>query len=53
MSRNMAPRRPIFLVRIEGKPGAEGIRQLRAFLKHLLRAHGFRCLETCEVPTGK
>jgi hypothetical protein len=49
----MAARRPILLLRIEGKPGAEDIRQLRAFLKHLLRAHAFRCLEAREVPTGK
>ena len=47
----MAARRP--LLRIEGKPDAEGIRQLRAFLKHLLRARGFRCLEARESPTGK
>jgi len=47
----MAARRP--LLRIEGKPDAEGIRQLRAFLKHLLRARGLRGLEARESPTGK
>jgi hypothetical protein len=42
-------RRPIFILRIEGKPGAAGIHALRALLKSLLRRHGFRCLDVREI----
>jgi hypothetical protein len=41
--------RSVFIVVIEARPGAEGIRQLRALLKVLLRKHGFRCLYGCEI----
>jgi hypothetical protein len=46
MKRNREPR-PIFTLRIEGKPGT-GIRALRWVLKTLLRKHGFRCLAARE-----
>jgi hypothetical protein len=41
-------RRPIFTLRIEGKPGAAGIHALRFLLKRLLRQYGFRCLDIRE-----
>jgi hypothetical protein len=41
-------RRPIFTLKIEGKPGAAGIHALRALLKVLLRRHGFRALDVRE-----
>jgi hypothetical protein len=40
--------RPTFVLRLQGKPGADNIRRLRAVLKSLLRVHGFRCLEAIE-----
>jgi hypothetical protein len=40
---------PIFVVKLQGKPGAAGIRALRWVLKVLLRRHGFKCLEAHEV----
>jgi hypothetical protein len=46
-------RRPIFTLRIEGKPGAEGIRSLRWLLKTLLRRHGFRCVEVLESSSNE
>jgi hypothetical protein len=48
MKRNREPR-PIFTLRLEGKPGAAGIRSLRWLLKALLRRHGFRCVEVSET----
>jgi hypothetical protein len=39
--------RPIFTLKIEGKPGGS-IHALRALLKVLLRRHGFRCVEAIE-----
>jgi hypothetical protein len=41
-------RRPIFTLRIEGKPGAAGIHALRALLKILLRRYGFRAVDLRE-----
>jgi hypothetical protein len=43
--------RPIFTLRIEGKPGTADIRALRWLLKTLLRQHGFRCLDVSEGET--
>jgi hypothetical protein len=40
------PRR--FTLTLEGRGGAAGIRSLRWVLKHLLRQHGFRCLDCVE-----
>jgi hypothetical protein len=45
--------RPIFILRIEGRPGAEGIRSLRWLLKTLLRRHGFRCVEVSETSSNE
>lgn len=41
--------RSVFVLRLEAKPGAAGIRQLRALLKALLRRHGFRCVDAREI----
>jgi hypothetical protein len=40
--------RSIFTLRLEGKPGAAGIRALRFLLKRLLRQYGFVALDVCE-----
>jgi hypothetical protein len=42
----------IFVLQLEGKPGAAGIRDLRALLKHLLRCSGFRCTGAREITTN-
>jgi hypothetical protein len=42
-------RRPTFVLKIEGKPGAADIRSLRALLKILGRRHGFRVIDAREV----
>jgi hypothetical protein len=47
MSRRDPEPRPIFVLRIEGKPG-RAIRDLRHLLKRLLRQHHFRALEVRE-----
>jgi hypothetical protein len=41
--------RSTFVLKIEGRPGAAGIRALRWLLKTLLRRHGFRCVEVSET----
>jgi hypothetical protein len=41
--------RPIFILRIEGKSGGAGIRDLRRLLKTLLRRYQFRCLDAREI----
>jgi hypothetical protein len=45
--RVQSEKRPIFTLKIEGKPGT-AIRSLRWLLKTLLRQHGFRCIEAIE-----
>jgi hypothetical protein len=40
--------RPIFTLRLEGRPGAAGIHALRALLKILLRRYGFRAIDVRE-----
>ncbi len=52
--RNSRPgqHRPTFTLRLEGKPGAAGIRQLRAILKTLLRKYHFRCVHCVEEDGG-
>jgi hypothetical protein len=47
-----AARGPIFLLKIEGRPGSAGIRALRALLKSLLRRHGFRAVDLREIDAG-
>jgi hypothetical protein len=44
----MTAERTIFTLRIAGKPGQAGVRQLRALLKELLRRHKFTCLHAEE-----
>jgi hypothetical protein len=41
--------RPIFTLKIEGKPDAAGIHALRALLKILLRRYGFRVIDAREI----
>ena len=41
-------RPPIFILKIEGRPGAAGIRSLRWLLKILGRRHHFRCIDVRE-----
>jgi hypothetical protein len=48
LSATRSHHRPTFILRIEGKPGADNIRALRWLLKSLLRLHGFRCVEAIE-----
>ena len=54
MTRRPIPEtRPVFVVRLEGRPG-RAIRDLRALLKRLLRQHGFRALDVREaVPIAR
>jgi hypothetical protein len=48
MTRRTRPEpRPVFALKIEGKPGT-AIRSLRWLLKTLLRQHAFRCVEAIE-----
>jgi hypothetical protein len=49
----MNDERAIFTLRIAGRPGQAGIRDLRALLKILLRRHGFICLHAQEEPARK
>jgi hypothetical protein len=44
----LVEQRPIFTLKIEGKPGAGGIHALRALLKILLRRYGFRAIDARE-----
>jgi hypothetical protein len=43
------PERPVFVLRIEGRPGADNIKSLRWVLKRLLRRYGLKCLDAREV----
>jgi hypothetical protein len=48
MTRRARPEpRPIFTLKVEGKPGT-AIRSLRWLLKTLLRRHGFKCIDARE-----
>jgi hypothetical protein len=40
--------RPVFVLKIQGKPGRAGIHALRALLKILLRKHGFVAIDVRE-----
>jgi hypothetical protein len=40
--------RPVFTLRIAGKPGTAGIHALKFLLKRLLRQHGFVALDVRE-----
>jgi hypothetical protein len=44
--------KPVFLLKLEGEPGSEGIRSLRWILKILLRRFGLRCISCEELPQG-
>jgi hypothetical protein len=41
--------RPIFALKIEGKPGGASIRALRFLLKRLLKQYGFVCRDIREI----
>jgi hypothetical protein len=43
---------PIYAIQLQARPGADGIRALRAMLKVLWRQHQLRCLEAHEVKDG-
>jgi hypothetical protein len=40
--------RPIFTLKIQGRPGDDNIRYLRLLLKTLLRRHHFKCVDLRE-----
>jgi hypothetical protein len=42
-------RSPIYAIRLQARPGTDGIRALRAVLKVLWRQHQLRCLDAREV----
>jgi hypothetical protein len=44
---------PIYAIRLQARPGADGIRALRATLKALWRHHHVRCLDAREVNEEK
>jgi hypothetical protein len=48
MTRRPEPR-PIFVLKIQGRPGRAGIHALRALLKILLRRYHFKCLDAREA----
>jgi hypothetical protein len=45
-------RSPIYAIRLQARPGTDGIRALRAVLKVLWRQHQLRCLDAREVQDG-
>jgi hypothetical protein len=47
--RQHPPDRPVFISKIEGRPGAAGDHALRFLVKRLLRQYGFVCLDIREV----
>jgi hypothetical protein len=47
----MTDKQPIYLIRLQGRPGVDGIRNLRATLKALLRRHQLRCIDAREEPS--
>ena len=48
-----ATRGPTFVLTIQGKAGAAGIRALRLLLKRLLRQHGLRAIDLREIDPGR
>jgi hypothetical protein len=46
--RQHPPDRPVFVLRIEGRPGVDNIKSLRWVLKRLLRRYGLKCLDVKE-----
>jgi hypothetical protein len=47
--RQHPPDRPVFILKIEGKRGADNIKSLRWVLKRLLRRYGLKCLDVREI----
>jgi hypothetical protein len=41
--------KPVYLLKLEGEPGDDGIKALRFLLKVLLRRFGLRCVSIEEV----
>ena len=41
----------VYVVRLQARPGTDGIRALRATLKALWRWHRMRCLDARELPS--
>jgi hypothetical protein len=52
-ARTRPEQRPTFTLKIEGRPGADSIRYLRAVLKRLLRDHHFKCLDVRQIGGGR
>jgi hypothetical protein len=50
--RRPVQRGPIFVLKIQGRPGTAGLRGLRMLLKTLLRRYGFRALDLREIDAG-
>jgi hypothetical protein len=46
--RRPEPPRPTFVLRLQAKPGTDGIRNLRLLLKSALRRFHLRCLDARE-----
>jgi hypothetical protein len=44
---------PIFVIKLRARPGADGIRSLRAILKALLRRHRLVCVDAREEPSPR
>jgi hypothetical protein len=53
MTRRARPERPTFVLRLQAKPGTDGIRNLRLFLKFALRRFHLRCLDARENNKGQ
>jgi hypothetical protein len=44
---------PVYAIRLQARPGADGIRSLRAALKQLWRRHRLRCVSAREIRTDR
>jgi hypothetical protein len=53
MPNTLRPVQPIFVIKLRARPGADGIRALRAILKVLLRRHRLVCIDAREEPSPR
>jgi hypothetical protein len=44
----MTDKQPVYLIKVQGQPGRDGIRSLRWLLKRLLRGHQLVCVSVSE-----
>ena len=49
----MTPGRPVFVLRLEAKPGTDAIHALRRLLKVVGRQFQLRCVDAYEIPQPK